>query len=374
MAQTGRGFDKTAHVLNKRLDRPCKANQAGRSLSAQWGASRVFINPIFDRKYVLTAMFINIPGWRISRPMRTLPAIVMMTLYALAGLAHAQQPPWRVGFCQDTLDIPWRAAQAMTFSQTLQTDKRFQVILSDAKGNTTQQAIDLEHMVERGVHVLVTSPRDGAVLTPVISNIYRQGVPVVLLSRRTLDENFTTFIAPDDAEIGRQAARYLSKRLNEKGKILVIQGLGSASTTQQRTVGFIQELSLHPHMQIVAQPFANYKKEMAILIMESILAQKLPFDAIYVHSDAMALGAILALKRAGIDPTKLPIVSIDYTRAGRESLRKGEIDAIFTYPNGVKQGITAVKRILAGQPVNKFQTVPSTLVTQENINTLEPVF
>ncbi|MEG3637783.1 substrate-binding domain-containing protein [Magnetococcus sp. PR-3] len=298
----------------------------------------------------------------------------LTVMFVSAQAAQAKGKLWRVGFAQDTLSIPWRAAQANTFSKTLMQDKRFQVFITNAQGSTTQQAMDAERLVKQGARVLVSSPRDGAVMTPVISALHQQGTPVVLLTRRTMNERFTTFIAPDDAQIGRHAAQHVAKLLKGKGNVLMIQGLGSASTARQRTQGFVQELANYPNVQITAQPFANYKKEMAILIMESILAQNVPFDAIYAHSDSMALGAILALKRAGKDPKQIPIVSIDYTREGRQAIKQGEINASFTYPTCAKEGAEAVKKILQGQAVPKYQQVPSILVSKENVDNIEPIF
>jgi large-conductance mechanosensitive channel len=45
---------------------------------------------------------------------------------------------------------------------------------------------------------------------------------------------------------------------------------------------------------------ADYLRAMAIQKVEEALAENIAFDAIYSQSDSMAMGAVLALKKAGV--------------------------------------------------------------------------
>ncbi len=280
-----------------------------------------------------------------------------------------------VAFAQDTMANDWRAAQVRQIKEALARQPDIEFVFSDAQGNTARQIQDIEDFAARGVDVLITSPRDAKLMREPIARVFRTGIPVILLSRRVDGNEFTQFISPDNRSIARQAARHLAQRLNGKGRILVLQGVPTASSAIERTEGFEDELKKHPGLRIVAMKSADYLRATAIQKVEEVIAEKIGFDAIYSQSDSMALGAILAMKKAGIDPRKIPITGIDYISDSREAIRAGELSATFTFPTAGKEGAAAAIRLLrGGKPVAREVTVDSQAITRDNIETVTPIF
>jgi ribose transport system substrate-binding protein len=211
-------------------------------------------------------------------------------------------------------------------------------------------------------------------MTPVVSKAYKVGIPVVLLTRKTLAEDYNVFIAPDDKGIARQAARYMAEKLGGKGRILILKGVPTATTAIHRTDSFLEEIEKHKGIKIVSIKTANYLRGDAIKAIEEALKEGIKFDAIYAQSDSMAAGARMALKNAGIDPKKIIIVGIDYIKEARDAIRKGEQAASFTYPTCGKEGAQAVLKILKGEGLPKEIAVESVMVTKENAEEVEPIF
>lgn len=301
-------------------------------------------------------------------------AFLLATFQALAADAPANRR-FVVGFAQDTMANDWRAAQVRDFKEALAPHADIEFVFTDAKGDTARQTQDIENLVARGVDVLVTSPRDAEAMREPVARAYRKGIPVILLSRRVSGNEFTQFISADNRAIGRLAARYLARRLGGKGNIFVLQGVPTASSAIERTAGFEEELKKHPGLKVTATKPADYLRAMAIQRTEELLAEKLPFDAIYAQSDSMALGAILALKKAGIDATKIPITGIDYIGEAREAIRNGELAATFSFPNAGKEGAaTALRLIRGGKPGKKEVVIDSVAVTRENVEKIAPIF
>jgi ribose transport system substrate-binding protein len=297
----------------------------------------------------------------------------------LAGSALAADVPAKrkyvVAFAQDTMANDWRAAQVRDLKEALAKEPDIEFVFTDAKGDTARQVKDIEDLAARGVDVLITSPRDADLMREPIARVYRKGIPVILLSRRVNGEEFTQFIAADNRAIARQAAQYLARRLNGKGRILVLQHLPTSTPGQLRTAGFEEELKKHPGLKIVATKRADSLRALAIQRIEEALAENLAFDAVYAQSDSMALGAILALRKAGRDPKKIPITGIDYIGEAREAIRDGDLDATFTYPTFGREGATAAIRLLrGGQPGPKEVLVDSVAVTRDNVEKIAPVF
>jgi ribose transport system substrate-binding protein len=289
--------------------------------------------------------------------------------------ALAQQPPKVVGFAQDTLANDWRRAQAEGLRQAFATGApAVQLLVTDANADTARQVQDVEDMLHRKVDVLITSPRDSRAMTPVISRAYRAGTPVVLLTRAIVGEDYTTLIGADDRAIARQAARFMADRLQGRGKVLILQGIPTASTAMARTEGFLEVMRTFPGIRIVAIKDGNYLRADAIRAMEEVLREGLAFDAIYAHSDSMAAGARLALRKAGIDPARVLMVGIDYIPEAREAIRRGEQAASFTYPTGAQEAADAARALLRGESVPRRIVVESVLVTRDNVERVSPIF
>lgn len=283
-------------------------------------------------------------------------------------------PLYRVGFAQDTLDNDWRRAQVRTLEQTLAVYPDIEFSYTDAQGSTARQIAHIEDYIYKKVDLLVASPRDSRAMTPVISAAYQKGIPVILLTREIENSNYTVFISPDDAAIARAAARDLATALNGSGKILMLQGVPTASTAKKRTDAFLEEINHYPGLEIAAIKPANYLRSDAIQAVEEMLYSNQSFNAIYAQSDSMASGARIALKGAGIDPSSLPIVGIDYISEAREAIRQGEQRSSYIYPTCAEQAARVIRDILDGKPVAKRINVDSIRVDRSNVDAVEPIF
>ncbi|MBM3566749.1 MAG: substrate-binding domain-containing protein [Alphaproteobacteria bacterium] len=313
--------------------------------------------------------------------LRAAAVVLSAAVFALASSGtFAADPDWvkgrrfTVGFAQDNLANDWRAAQVRQLRDALAPYPFITLVHSDARGDATRQIQDIEDFVARKVNLLVTSPQDAVRSAPAITKAYRARIPVILVSRMATGAEYTTFIAPDNREIGRLAARYFAERSQNQTRIVVLQGIPTASTAIERTEGFREEALRHKHLGIATIAPGNYLRADALKAMEDIIAAKIPFDAIYAQSDSMAIGARLALKRADMDPAKIPIVGIDYIREAREAIRAGEQAASFVYPTGGKECADAILRILKGEAVPKAISIPSQLVTRQNVDAVQPIF
>ena len=279
-----------------------------------------------------------------------------------------------VGFVQDTLANDWRLNQVMELKRALQDVPNIEFVYVDAHGSAARQMLETENMISRGVDILVSSPRDPAIMTPVLSRAYKQGISVILLTRGINNQDYTTFIAPDDEAIARQSAQYLALRLKGRGRVLMIRGVATATTAKLRTSGFVDELRKFPGIQLVATIEGNYQRQDTIYAMERLLASGPGFDAIYAQSDSMAAGARLVLKKKGIDPGRFVTLGIDYINEAREAIRIGEQDASITYPTCAEEAGDVIKRIVAGKKVRKNIRVASQIVTKANVEKVVPIF
>jgi ribose transport system substrate-binding protein len=299
--------------------------------------------------------------------------ILAVSLLPLKLTAEEEQKIVTVGFAQDTMSNDWRAAQVNEMKAALAPYPHIRFVYTDAEGNAMRQVLDLQKLAKQGVDILVTSPRDQKAMTPVITSL-SQEKPVILLTRKTLSDSHTSFIGPDDHAIAQSAARLIAEMLNGKGRVVMLKGVVTATTAMAREEGFMEFLQQYPGVEVVASPVANYRRHEAIIAMEKIIRQGIAFDAIYAHSDSMAAGARVAMRRAGLDPANHIIVGIDYIPEAREAIRRGEQTASFTYPTAGRQGAELVLKLIRGEKLEKYIDVPSVLVTSDNVDEVATVF
>ncbi|MEJ2453925.1 MAG: substrate-binding domain-containing protein [Candidatus Thiodiazotropha sp.] len=308
---------------------------------------------------------------RLPSPRLSLWLLILVSV-SLLGPVHGRESLY-IGFAQDTLGNDWRLAQVMEVKQTLAEYPQVRFEYTDAQGSTALQAKHIEDLVNRGVDLLITSPRDRHVLSQVIERVHAQGIPVILLSRGIEGEGYTSFIHPGNLAIGRAAGEYLAQRLEGKGRVLMLEGVPGASTTLYRTRGFLEAVADYPGI-MVERRVGNYLRADAIRATESVLESGKHIDAIYAQSDSMALAAMMVLRRYGIDPSSLPIVGIDYISESREAIRRGDLAVSFTYPTGGREGAMAAMELLQGKPVPKEIPLDSVRVTRDNVEQVEPIF
>jgi len=305
--------------------------------------------------------------------------VVLITGVWTLVTAAAQQPEaehttYLIGFAQDTMANDWRIAQVRELEKAFEQYPFINFFYTDGNGQTARQIKDIEDMINLGVDVLITSPRDSALMTPVIAKAYRQGIPVILISRSIENDAYTCFIHPDNRKIAQRAAAFMADQLHGEGRIFILQHIPTTTPSKHRTEAFFEEIRKYPDIEIVGMKVANSLRADAIRMTEEALREGLKFDAIYAQSDSMASGARLALKKAGIDPQSLLIVGIDYIAEAAEAIRNGEQTATFTYPTGGKEGAEIALKILRGEPVPKEYVLESVMVTRENVERVEPIF
>ena len=306
----------------------------------------------------------------------TLGIFASFILMVAAVPIHAmeEEKTFLVGFAQDNMENAWRTQQVMKLKQELTKYPLIKFIYTDAKGQVGKAVKDIEGLMEMGVDLLVVSPQSPTLTNPIISQVHKSGIPVVLLTRNINSQDYTTFISPDDYAIGRLAAKEIAENLGGKGEVFALQGLPGASTVVRRMQGFEDQLKEYDDITISVNRAGNYLRADAIKVVAETIEQGLHFDAIFAHNDNMAVGARIAMRAFGIDPKDIPTVGIDYIDEARNAIKSGEQTVSFTYPTCAKEASVVIWDILQGKSVEKRIVVPSQKVTAENVDEVEPLF
>jgi galactofuranose transport system substrate-binding protein len=236
-----------------------------------------------------------------------------------------------VGFSQMGHDNPWRMAQTQSLRDEA-AKRGYELVVTDAQDQTAKQVADVEDLIARRVDVILLAPREFEGLTPALQAAREANIPVILVDREaegTPGQDFVTFLGSNFVEQGRRAAEWLVKETGGQAGIVELTGTPGSSVAADRARGFRDVIAKHPGMKILASQTGEFSRANGQRVLQNI-AQSLgkQITAVYAHNDEMALGAIQALKTAGLQPgTEVKVVSIDGQRAALEAIERGELGA-----------------------------------------------
>ena len=93
-----------------------------------------------------------------------------------------------------------------------------------------------------------------------------------------------------------------------------------------RAKGFRE--NFNPNIEIIDSQTGNFTRAEGKPVMEAFLKKYADqIDGAFIHNDDMAIGAIEAVKAAGLKPGDLKIISVDGTRGGFQAMVDGWVQA-----------------------------------------------
>ncbi len=290
-------------------------------------------------------------------------AIAVATL--LTGTASAQT----IGFSQVGSEGDWRPA----FSANMQESaKEYGVDLkfANAQGKQEEQLRAVRAFIAQGVDAIIIAPVVVTGWDQVLKEAKEAKIPVFLVDRdvEVTDKSlYVTRISADFNLEGRLAGAWLAAASKGSCKIVELQGTTGSAPAIERKKGFEAVIGQFPGMQITATQSGEFTTEGGKKVMEAFIKSTDNLKGIcasFAHNDNMQLGAIQAMKEAGLKPGKdVLMVSVDYVPAIKDALAKGEANASVELRSAVGKFIYPVVLDYLKSPKDlaKWIVIPSDL-------------
>ncbi len=145
---------------------------------------------------------------------------------------------YKIGMSQCNLGEPWRVQMNADIKEAASKHDNLEVIFKDAQNDALKQRSHVEEFVSAGVDLIIISPKEEQPLTEPVAKAVRAGIPVIVLDRAVLGDEYTCFIGGDNVKIGRAAGEWLKKKLGGKGKVVELKGLMTSKPGKDRHTGF----------------------------------------------------------------------------------------------------------------------------------------
>jgi ABC-type sugar transport system substrate-binding protein len=232
-------------------------------------------------------------------------------------------------FPQLGAESDWRTADTASFKDEA-AKLGFKLVFSDAQQKQENQISAVRACIQQGVSVIALPPvvEDG--WDAALTEARNAGIPVIIVDRSVSADKslYASHIGSDMVLEGKRAAAEFNKKFPSGGSILELSGTTGSGAAEGRAKGF--RADLNANIKILATQTGNFTRAEAIPVMQAFLQKYKPgtdFQGIFIHNDDMGIGAIEALKAAGVKPGDLFIVSVDGTRGGFQAMVDGWFQA-----------------------------------------------
>lgn len=300
-------------------------------------------------------------------------AIAASLVTALTSVSVAQEnlKGLTIGFSQIGSESGWRAAETSVTKQEaekLGIDLKF----ADAQQKQENQIKAIRGFIAQGVDGILVAPVVATGWEDVLSEAKEAKIPVMLLDRGVdaPQDLYLTSVASDQVLEGRTAGDWLVKDVGDADcKIVELQGTVGSTPAINRKKGFEEAIAGHANLTIARSQTGDFTRAKGKEVMEGFIKAEnggADICAVYAHNDDMAVGAIQAIKDAGLKPgTDIKVVSIDGVPDIFAAMVAGEANAtVELTPNMAGPAFKALSAYLTdGTEPEKFIITESKLYT-----------
>ncbi|MEA5428738.1 MULTISPECIES: D-ribose ABC transporter substrate-binding protein [Arcicella] len=277
--------------------------------------------------------------------------------------------PKKMAIVVSTLNNPWFVFLAENAAAKAK-ELGYETKIFDSQNNTALESDHFENAIVSGYQAILFNPTDADGSVVNVLKAKDAGIPVFCMDREINSANAATSQILSDSFSGCVAiGKFFVQQLNKKGNYVELLGLVGDNNTWARSKGFHSLVDNYPNLKMVAQQSADFDRNKAMEVMESILQAQPNIDAVFCGNDAMAMGAYQALAGAG-KANKVKVFGFDGADDVVGAIKDGKVAATgMQFPKVMAQmaAVYADEYLKGKRDFPAKIPVAVELVTKENI-------
>lgn len=312
--------------------------------------------------------------------------IVLLARITLMGVAYAsgnadatnkERRTISVGFALAGTETNWKISTERSIRESFTEENGYRLLVSDSSSSPERQIEAVRAFVAQRVDYILVNPISENGWEETLAEASREGIPVLLIDRmiKLTDQGlYTAWVGPNYLKQGQDAVKWLNahaRKLGLEGRdvsIVIVQGTIGSSAQVGRTQGLSEGILKNPRLKLLAKQSADFSRVKAEEVMRSFLRSYPRIDVVFAENDAMAFGAIDAIREAGLRPgTDVAILSLDATKEGLGLVAQGEIACdVETQPLYGPHLAEIVSLLEQGRPVSKISYLSEAVLDSES--------
>jgi len=303
-----------------------------------------------------------------------------MSILASSGLAAKDERAEIILLLPDAR-IPMQDFQRNGLAMLVSRQAGYQLTTSDAAGSPALQSDQFRQAIAAKPAAILISPIDPPEVAALIVEAMTHGIIVIGLDKRMLNEGCSSVVFSDQRRVGRMAADAVVDALKRKaaeenrteiaGRVVQLRGVADSYSTNEIAEGFSEGLRTQSGVILVHDAPADWSMENGTKRTAEAFSLQKNFDALYAHSDAIAVGAAKAAEAAG-QRENVFIVGTDGLsgqKRGLDLVRQGEIDGTVVQPALVDLALQIITKLRSDKnfkPLPSYEILP-VLVMPKNV-------
>jgi len=270
-----------------------------------------------------------------------------------------------VGVSLSNLADPWQQ-QLYADLKTALAGQDAALLVYDAAGQPQGQQKNLREIQSRKADILIIVPIQDSILPDNLKAIQNRGIPVILMGTGVPGFEARVSVFCDNEKAGYLAGHYIGERLSGQGVLMEVSGDPEDPVSSARKKGFRRAVAEFPKLRrTYLVPGHNSGAFTETSVDDNHMNVTKPFpNAIFAHTDLMAIGAARAFESSGLNPIVVGINGLPGPGQGVELVQKGILDATITCPTGGAEAVSALTELRQGRDVPKKILLSSKLLVK----------
>lgn len=267
---------------------------------------------------------------------------VLLSLFISCGSGESSgDKSKQIAIIVSTLNNPWFVFLAETAKEEAES-RGYVARIFDSQNNTSVEANHFENAVALGYDAILLNATDSDGSIANARKAMEAGIPIFCMDRELNDPHAATSQIVSDSYSGCvELGGLFVRSLGQKGKYVELLGLVGDNNTWNRSKGFHYVVDHFPGIKMVAQQSADFDRNKAMEVLESILQAHPDIDAVFCGNDAMAMGAYQALVAAGKDK-QIQVFGFDGSEDAVRSIQSGGLSAtVMQFPQKIAETAVA---------------------------------
>lgn len=306
----------------------------------------------------------------------TIPILFLLLIFGISGChtANKKEATKKIAVVISTLNNPWFVVLGESAAKRAK-ELGYEAQIFDSQNNSAKEAEHFDNIIAMGYSAILFNPTDadGSVLN--VKRAKAAGIPTFCIDREINSRDAATTQLLSDSFTGCvKEGEYFVKQMHKKGNYVELLGLVGDNNTWNRSNGFHSVVDEFPDLKMVAQQSADFDRNKALDVMETIMQAHRDIDAVFCGNDAMALGAYQAVLAAG-KADKIKIFGFDGSDDAIRSIADGKMAAtVMQYPVLMSQKAAelADEYIKGRRDFDNRTPVEVDLVTPDNVSKFLP--
>jgi ribose transport system substrate-binding protein len=306
---------------------------------------------------------------------QTLLTRLILVLLLISGISSCnpkseKKHSNKIAVVISTLNNPWFVVLGESAAARAR-ELGYEAQIFDSQNNSAKEAEHFDNIIAMGYDAILFNPTDSEGSVQNVKRAKEAGIPTFCMDREINSRDAATTQLLSDNFTGCVAlGQYFVRQMNKKGNYVEILGLVGDNNTWNRSNGFHSVVDEFPELKMVARQNADFDRNKAMDVMETIMQANPSIDAVFCGNDAMALGAYQAVLAAG-KADKIKIFGFDGSDDAVKAIADGKISAtVMQFPVLMaRTSADLADQYIKGKRDFKSKTpVEVVLVTAENVS------